>query len=246
MNDYIEELKAMLTQLGAQEQSDVLDFYTEYLQDGQFVTYTDCVRELGTPRQLARKVLADYSIKNLNTASQSGSRANKPKDDVKTIWLIVLAVLSTPITIPLAFGAVGLFIAAIAVAVGILAAIFGVGFGVIFGGLVSLVTGLGVVSNNFWVGIFYLGVGLIAAGAIIMLIPAFRGLVDGVIHGITVFSKWMYSKIVKKIEQKNTEGDNKNEKTGHYWVGYDDCWIDSRRGCFGPFRPSNGILGQRF
>ncbi|MCP9331969.1 DUF1700 domain-containing protein [Lentilactobacillus hilgardii] len=210
MNDYIEELKAMLTQLGAQEQSDVLDFYTEYLQDGQFVTYTDCVRELGTPRQLARKVLADYSIKNLNTASQSGSRANKPKDDVKTIWLIALAVLSTPITIPLAFGAVGLFIAAIAVAVGILAAIFGVGFGVIFGGLVSLVTGLGVVSNNFWVGIFYLGVGLIAAGAIIMLIPAFRGLVDGVIHGITVFSKWMYSKIVKKNRaEKHGRGQQK-------------------------------------
>lgn len=210
MNDYIEELKSLLTQLAAEERSDVVDFYTEYLQDGHFKTYNDCVKELGTPHQLARKVLADYSIKNLNTASRSGNRTSHPRDDVKTIWLMVLAVLSTPITIPLALGAIGLFIGVVAVAISVLLAVLGVGFGVVFGGLVSFATGISVVGSDFWVGMFYSGIGLVAIGAVIVLIPTFKSLFDGTIHGITLFSKWLYDKLVTRNRaEKHERGQRK-------------------------------------
>lgn len=198
MNDYIEELKALLAQLDPEERNDVLDFYTEYLQDGKFVTYNDCVRELGTPRQLARKVLADYSIKNLSATAQAGSRVNKPKEDVKTIWLIVLAVLSTPITIPLAIVAIAVFSAVIVAAGGLMVAMISVFFAVILSGLVAIGTGLGVVGGHFWVGVFYLGAGLLAIGLIMLLSPALKGTIDGIIHGFTLFSKWMYDKLVTK------------------------------------------------
>ncbi|KAF0339544.1 DUF1700 domain-containing protein [Pediococcus acidilactici] len=63
MHEYIDELKSHLTELTAEEQLDVINFYTEYLADAGIETYAAAVDKLGTPVQLARKVLADYSIK---------------------------------------------------------------------------------------------------------------------------------------------------------------------------------------
>ena len=116
MNDYIEEFRALLGQFSPEERDEAVDFYREYLQDGSYETYDDCIRELGTPHQLARKVLADYSIRTLEAPVSQQSRKQQPKNDVKTIWLIVLAILSTPVTIPLALGIAGLSIGVFAAA----------------------------------------------------------------------------------------------------------------------------------
>ncbi len=79
MNDYIEEFRSLLGQLSQDERDEAVDFYTEYLQDGGYDSYDACVRELGTPHQLARKVLADYSIRTLNEPQGNGTRQQRPK-----------------------------------------------------------------------------------------------------------------------------------------------------------------------
>ncbi len=203
MNDYIEELDALLAQLDTNERQDVLDFYQEYLQDGHFDSYNDCVAELGTPRQLARKVLADYSIKNSTAGSRS--KTEKPKDDVKTIWLIVLALLSTPITIPLAAVAMAVFIAAGAVSFAAVASVLAIVVAFVITGAFSLIAGLAVTFSHFWVGLFYLGVGLTVVGVLIMLVPVFQVTINGVIHGMTGLSKKIYAKLMPKNKADKTK-----------------------------------------
>ena len=63
MNDYIQAIEKLLGQLTTAEQQDVVEYYREYLLDAGIETYQQAVDELGTPRSLARKVLADYSIR---------------------------------------------------------------------------------------------------------------------------------------------------------------------------------------
>ncbi|KRM45933.1 DUF1700 domain-containing protein [Lentilactobacillus parafarraginis] len=198
MNDYIAEFTGLLSQLDAEERSEVVDFYTEYLQDGNFTAYNDCVRELGTPRQLARKVLADYSIKNLQAdqSSDKQSRAAKPKDNVKTVWLIILAVLSTPVTIPLALGLAGLSVAIFATAFSILVGLIALAVGIIFGGLGSLVVGIGILPSDAWLSMLYIGVGMTVVGILVLMSPVFSAAFNGIIRGVTNFSQWAYHKVV--------------------------------------------------
>ncbi|MCH4163759.1 MAG: DUF1700 domain-containing protein [Lentilactobacillus diolivorans] len=198
MNDYIKQLTALLGQLSDEERGEVVDFYSEYLQDGGFVRFSDCVAELGTPRQLARKVLADYSIKTLENPSRSDSRTQRSKSDVQTIWIIVLALLSTPVTIPLAVGVAAMFVVAIAVTFALIVSVIAIFVSIIAGGLGSFILGISMLFSHFWVGLFYFGIGLAVVGALLMLTPIFKWAIDGLIHGITLFSKWIYSKISSK------------------------------------------------
>ncbi|MGF2384501.1 DUF1700 domain-containing protein [Lentilactobacillus otakiensis] len=210
MNDYIEEFRALLGQLSPEERDEAVDFYTEYLQDGGYDSYDDCIRELGTPHQLARKVLADYSIRTLETPTSAKSRKQQPKNDVKTIWLIILALLSTPVTIPLALGLAGLIFAAIVVSGSLIVAVLAIFFAIIVVGITGFVVGLGTLFSSFWTGIFYVGMGLMVIGVLIMLTPLFKKAINALIRGITLFSKWIYNKIVPKNRAERKEkGDRK-------------------------------------
>lgn len=205
MNDYIEEFKALLGPMTPDERDDAVAFYREYLEEGHFSSYNDCVRELGTPRQLARKVLADHSIKHLVHPEVTTSRSQRSKNDVKTIWLILLALLSTPVTIPLAILVAALLIAGIAVAGALIVTVISVFFAAIFSGVVSLVVGIGTLFQSFWTGLFYLGIGLFVIGFLVTLVPLFRRLVDALIRGVTLFSKWIYDRIVPKNRAERKE-----------------------------------------
>ncbi|MEE6710785.1 DUF1700 domain-containing protein [Pediococcus acidilactici] len=127
MNEYIDELKSHLTKLTTEEQSDVINFYTEYLEDAGIKTYAAAVDKLGTPVQLARKVLADYSIKASQTMNDTDTQTHskQPQRDVRTIWLIILALLSfaTPM---------GLIIPAILIAICVIP------FSIVFSVVVSI------------------------------------------------------------------------------------------------------------
>lgn len=77
MNDYLSKFNALLVQLTDDERDEVVEFYREYLLDAAIANYDDCVAELGTPKQLARKVLADYSIRfNENLNANTSKRQN--------------------------------------------------------------------------------------------------------------------------------------------------------------------------
>lgn len=206
MTNYLAEFKALLGQLHSDERSEVINFYQEYLQDGGFTSYEDCVRELGAPRQLARKVLADYSIKASENPNPNTSTRQRSKGDVKTIWLIILALFSSPLMIPIAIVPIALLLAGIAVTGAIVVSVIAILLAAIFSGFLSLIVGIGTLFAHLFTGLFYLGIGLSVAGILTMLIPTFRKVTDGLIHRCTLFAKSMYHKIVPKNRAEKKKG----------------------------------------
>ncbi|KRK47381.1 DUF1700 domain-containing protein [Secundilactobacillus kimchicus] len=197
MNNYIKEFSGYLGQLGATERDEVVSFYQEYLEDGGFETYDQAVGELGSPKQLARKVLADYSIRLLDgTASQAADP--KPQSEVRTIWIIILAILSTPITIPIAVVVLGIMFAVLVSAVAIIFAAVVIVFSILLVAVVAIFFGISLIGTNGWVAMTYLGGGLAAIGAFLILIPALIWLIRGLIRGALSISKWLYAKLSRK------------------------------------------------
>jgi len=165
MNEYIQAVQKLLGQLTTAEQEDVVEYYREYLQDAGITTYQEAVDELGSPRALARKVLADYSIKLVeNSHQQSRTTTQAARSNAKTIWLIILALLSTPITIPIMIVVLALAFAGVAVAGSLVVALIAVLFSIVAVGVVGVVVGVLVIWQEPWVGVFYLGIGLTALG----------------------------------------------------------------------------------
>lgn len=193
MNHYMEEFKSLLDQLTVDERTEVTHFYQECLQDGHFDSYNACVKELGTPRQLARKILADYSIK-----ASTAPRTTSSKNDVKTIWLILLALFSSPVAIPLIVVAGALLVAVIAVAGALIISLIAIFFAAVISGLWSAAIGVSTILIQVWTGLFYLGIGLSFIGILVMLVPAFKNSIDRLIHKMTLFSKWLYDQIIPK------------------------------------------------
>lgn len=73
---YISELKSFLAPLTAEERTDALDFYNEYIEDAGYDNYQQIIKELGNPRQLSHKILADYSIKANNEEIKNSHTAS--------------------------------------------------------------------------------------------------------------------------------------------------------------------------
>ena len=75
------ELEEYLDALTADEKSDVIEFYNEYIDDAGLETTDEIEKRLGTPRQLSRKVLADYSIKATDVESHRSKKRQNDLDD---------------------------------------------------------------------------------------------------------------------------------------------------------------------
>lgn len=202
VTEYLAELKGLLGSLTTQEQDDVMEFYSEYLQDAGVVTRSEVESRLGTPKQLARKVLADYSIKD----SQKQARENKStikdqkatnKSNVTMIWMVILAIASSPVTIPLALGVLLVLAGAILAVLGVLfAAIVGVlGVGAI--ALFAIYVGIMMIPGHLAVALFYLGAGVAAIGALLIGVPLALSILSWLIKMTALAISWLYRKITK-------------------------------------------------
>ena len=121
-------------------------------------------------------------------------RTATPRSNVKMIWLILLALLASPFLL----GASGVMIF---VLIGILALVAGLIFGAVVA-LCALVVGIGLLFTNWAVGLFYLGLGALALGALLVVLPIAYWLVRLVLQGIANFSKYLYDKLSKKRKAK--------------------------------------------
>lgn len=198
MNDYLNRFSALLVQLDDQERDEVVEFYREYLLDAAIQEYDDCVAELGTPKQLARKVLADYSIRFNENLTSDTSKTQRSKAGVRTIWWIILALISTPITIPvLLVVLLALFVLGV-LAFAALVTIAGLVFGAAIVAIGMIAAGVAVFTQSIWVAIFYLGCGFTILGAGLLLFPLVVWFISILIQGVSRLAQNLYHRVVKK------------------------------------------------
>lgn len=160
--EYISELRARISHLPTEEREAAMRYYIEYLQDASDKTMEQIIEELGTPRQVAERIIAECF------GTGQGSRRNDTGCLVSA-----LALVTSPVWIPLLFaaavtGAVLLFVAVLLVLV----------FGVVSIALV----GAGIWSMTVYpaTGIAALGGALICAGLTVLCIVGFMTLKSGI------------------------------------------------------------------
>lgn len=190
VNEYLRELKFYLTGMDKKEKENVINFYQEILLDSQVKSRPDLINQFGEPKQLARKILANYSINGnyeVDTDVNNGKKkSTKLSTDLQSIKWIILGLASVPLGVPLliiifAFMLVlGIFLAVI---IGVVLAFFSAAilimykaFPLIFGG-------------NWAVGCFYFGSSLAFVILILILVPLIFSVIRFLISLMTKFSK---------------------------------------------------------
>lgn len=190
VNEYLRELKFYLTGMDKKEKENVINFYQEILLDSQVKSRPDLINQFGEPKQLARKILANYSINGnyeVDTDVNNGKeKSTKLSTDLQSIKWIILGLASIPLGVPLliiifAFMLVlGIFLAVI---IGVVLAFFSAALLIMYKAF-PLIFG-----NNWAVGCFYFGSSLAFVILILILVPLIFSVIRFLISLMTKFSK---------------------------------------------------------
>ena len=191
---YISDLSIYLRQLTDEERNDALEFYDEYLADAGLETRMAIEKRLGTPRQLSHKILADYSIKANNESIKDGHPASA-HSSWRVFWLVLVAIITSPITFGLGIALLALLLAVGGVALGLIVGMIALIFGVATVAIVSLYVGIGLIATKLFSGLFYFGLGLALIGLFLVCLPLIYWLIKVIIQGIANFAKFIYAKV---------------------------------------------------
>ncbi|EEW53876.1 DUF1700 domain-containing protein [Limosilactobacillus antri] len=197
---YIQELGRYLNTLPAAERADAIDFYDEYIADAQYDTWEQITAELGTPRQLSHQILADYSIK-ANEQDRGAGKVASTKSSWRVFWLVLIAIVTSPITLVLSIVALGILIAALGAVIGIILGLLGIIVGLLVTAGAMLYLGVGLIAAAPMTGIFYLGLGLVVLGGFLIFIPVGYWIIRLLAQGIANLSKFLY----QKLQQRRTK-----------------------------------------
>lgn len=196
-NLYFQQLRKHLFGLSEDERDDVVQFYQEYASDGD-LHGAALISKFGTPKQLARRVLVDYSIRyddvaeaDVDYSESLGVRETKRvKRQLNLLWVIVIGLLTSVVWIPAAFAILLALFLTIALALAVAAVLVGA----FVTGLFAIAGGISIFAGNWAIGMFHIGFGLFLVGIQLIAWPIAWFIVHAVFVGLI--------KLVKKIGRK--------------------------------------------
>jgi len=194
---YLKKLRGKLRRLPAHELDAALAYYEEYFEEAGENNEQQVISELGSPSHVASQILADFALKDLENASEKTAKKN-----MTAIWLIILAILSAPLSLPLLATAIALIFSLGAV---IISFIFAIGAGIIsifFGGIAALVSGFFILTEDWPTALLFMGVGFIVTGLGVLLFP----FVARFIKKIVLISVETLGRLFHKITKKRKGG----------------------------------------
>ncbi|AWN32770.1 MULTISPECIES: DUF1700 domain-containing protein [Lactobacillus] len=208
IDDYISELEQNLVDLPAKDREDVVEFYREFLLDGDFVRRSTIDTELGTPKQLAINIMADYSTKE----DSAPAKPETPKSNLKASWYILLGICAAPIGIPLILAILFVIFFLLAVFFGLFFALVAFLFKFFVGGGLNFLRSLALLFTSNWpTGCIYLGKSLICIGVILLLLPFIVKLGQILIAKCTQIIRNLGKNLLKKNYFQTSSEKNTNE-----------------------------------
>ncbi|MGE7908614.1 DUF1700 domain-containing protein [Lysinibacillus xylanilyticus] len=195
---FLKKLRGKLQRLPAHEIDAALAYYEEYFDEAGEENEQRVIQQLGSPSHVASQIMADYALKDLEATSTSTST----KKNMSAIWLIILAIISAPLSLPLLVVAIALIFSFGAVIFSFIIAIIATMLGIFFGGIVALISGLFILAQDWATALLFMGVGFIVTGLGILLFP----IVARLIKTIVVVCVEALGKLFHKIMKKPKEG----------------------------------------
>lgn len=192
-NEYIDSIKEKLKGLPDADIEKAVEYYEEAiddrLEDG--LTEDQAINSIGTPDEIAEKILMEFPITKIVAAK------TKPKRALR-VWEIILLIIGSPIWLTLAimlfiaalFVVIMFFVAIIVIVVCLLAVLVGG-----FGGVVTCIAQLIRYGN---LDVMTLGLSLVTLGAGVFLLIPTKNFVVWLFEQFGRFFKWIKRKIVRK------------------------------------------------
>lgn len=189
MNNYLDRLSKLIkNQLPNEEYDDVMQYYTEYFADAGTENEANVERELGTPDELAAKIIMEYKGKLPAVPEKTKRKGLAP-------WAIVLiAVLGSPLWFALLCVGLALFVVLFALVVVFIA----MGICGAFGGIATILGGIVMLFREPSLGMLLTGYGfiLVACGCGFSMLAALC------IQLIIKLIRFIKSKVRNKKAQK--------------------------------------------
>ncbi|MFJ7734812.1 DUF1700 domain-containing protein [Lysinibacillus sp. NPDC097287] len=166
---YLKSLRSKLHRLPVHEIDAALIYYEEYFDEAGEGNEQQVIQQLGPPSQVAAQILADLAIKDLDETPTS------TKKNMSAFWLIILAILSAPLSLPLLATAIALIFSAGAVVFSLVIAIVAIVGGFLFGGIFYLVSGFLILTDHWPTALLFIGIGLTITGfGVLIFSPTIR------------------------------------------------------------------------
>jgi len=174
-NIYFTQLNNHLVGLTIAEREDVLAFYREYATEGKLAGES-LIAEFGTPKQLARRVLVDYSIRYDEVAEQAGLSDNESEvghwrtrmnRQFNLIWVVLSSLATSIIWLP----ALILILAGLLLVVIIAVLIIVLLLSFLATGLFQIIGSIAVLMSNWSTALYQGGIGLMLIGVQLVAWP---------------------------------------------------------------------------
>ena len=152
--EFLASLEKKLSRMPQSEIDSALSYYDEYITDAG-AEYNVPVDEIGTPAEIASKLIGEFAVND----------ANEPKKSkAPLLWIIILAVFSAPITLPLAITVAAVVFSLIITVFALCLAFFIAGFAVLINGIVMIIAAFYFALSSLPTFLFYSGSGLVCIG----------------------------------------------------------------------------------
>ena len=152
-------LRKSLKGLSRQERQEVIDYYNEMIDDSieSGKTEEQAIAELGSPEDLAKKILSEnYPVEPISADKGCGK---KKKSSLKPLW-ILLIIIGSPLWLSIAVVAFGVALGLLVCALGLVIGLFAACAGLVVGGVGATIYGVIMLFIEFGYGLACAGGGI--------------------------------------------------------------------------------------
>lgn len=164
--EYLAKLDKYLRKLPKEDYQEAMDYFREYFEEAGSENEAQVIAELGTPKEAARDIISRLLDEKIIDKEKT------PKNRVSIVWIAILALLATPVAIPLAFVLFLAIITILALGVAALAVILSLGVAFLTSGIYMLFDSWSYLSISFSATALSFGLGLLALGLSLLALLA--------------------------------------------------------------------------
>ena len=196
--EYLSQLRKYLKRLPKDDYENAMEYFTEYFDEAGEEGEQNVIEELGTPKEAAGELFSNLVTKKVNTSKRE-------KHYTKNVMLLsILAILTAPISVPLAMSLIILAGCLIFTLVCVIASVFilGVSFGLV--GMKLILRAIVAIPCSAPGTLVIGGMGLFGIGCSILIIAAGICL-------IRIFKNWIPHFMQKIVKRRRVKRDEKKQ-----------------------------------
>lgn len=164
--DYLAKLDKYLRKLPKEDYQETMDYFSEYFEEAGPENEAQVIAELGTPREAARDIISRLLDEKIINQEKT------PKSRVSMVWLAILAVIITPVALPLALVLFLAVITILALGVAAIAVVLSLGVAFLTSGIYMLFDSWSYLNISFSATALSFGLGLLALGLSLLTLLA--------------------------------------------------------------------------